>query len=442
MKRISLLATACMATLMAAAQFADITPVLASPVDEGTNIGAARMVSATPLYSLPQGLRNIGAIHVEEPPYPAASYPTRHRMNGKAALWAPKDARIRYSATVFGDWTVPGALEATASGQEIIVTYDTPGLYNFPTIVTADGTEYTAPGQIKIGDIVEISAADTREWLTTYALGEMPFDTDGGWLGGTNNRGILGVGNLYMHSLEEGYMDGVNVYMPAKPTRYAPDAKIRVRVWMPSITEYGVSLAYIPLEGDYISFDDFKTSEDGEWVPVTSGAVAQLRFPTPLDLFGKQLIFIDVDGWGTDKSTEDFRLLMDVQPNISMEIEDWSNMISHNSYVRFQGENDYLRPVMQFGGQFASFMICPILRGSEAVGVNGVTTENGTLNVIRQGNTVSVAAPGANSITLYNTAGIALRTLNADCYSFDASTLATGIYMLRADDGSVVKIRI
>lgn len=444
MKKTTLIAASCLLSLTAAAQY-NTSVVLSTPADDLLTPAEvpARIVSATPLYAIPQGLRNIGAIHVEEPPYPAASYITRHRMNGKAALWAPMGSRIKYSATSYGEWTVPGGVEAEVSGQDIVVTYDTPGLYNFPTITLSDRTEYTAPGQIKIGEMAEVCAADTREWLTTYALGEMPFDTDGGWLGGTNNRGILGVGNLYMHSLEEGFLDGVNVYLPAKPTRYAEGAKIRVRVWMPSITESYVSLANIPLEGDYISYDDFKTSEDGEWVPVSSGAVAQLRFTSPLDLFGKQLIFIDVDGWGTDKSTEDFRLLMDVQPNISMEIEDWSNMLSHNSYVRFQGENDYLRPVMQFGGGYASFMICPIFRGSEAVSVRGVEdNHNCAINVTREGNTIYVTAPEAKALTLYTVAGMAVRTLIPEGDTIDAHSVQSGVYLLRADNGDVLKIKI
>lgn len=180
--------------------------------------------------------------------------------------------------------------------------------------------------------MAELCLADCREWLKTYALGVNYYDNvngaENGSLGGTNALDIVGVGNLYMTSMEDGFIDGVNVYLPSKPTKWKNGAKIGIRLWMASLTESSIQLTGIPLEGGEIKFEDIKTADDGAWVPVKDGAVINFKCTEPIDLFGKPLIFIDVYGWSNDPKTEDFKMLMDVMPNKQMEPEFASNMLA------------------------------------------------------------------------------------------------------------------
>lgn len=71
-----------------------------------------------------------------------------------------------------------------------------------------------------MGGRAELCLADCRVWTVTYGLGTQYYDNQNGAvngsLGGTNNLNIAGVGNLYMTSLEDGFLDGVNIYLPKK----------------------------------------------------------------------------------------------------------------------------------------------------------------------------------------------------------------------------------
>lgn len=447
---ISAIALALTAIVPATAQTATAGPQLCEPADGTGNATAqapARNTRADEaLYKLPEPLRNIGLLKNQEPPYPCASLCTRNPMNEGAYLWAPKGAKLRYTAinNESGTWTVPGEPDYDGiRGAEVVVQYLTPGVYEFPTLTMADGRTYQAPGKVKIGGRAEISHADTREWLTTYALGQLPFDQDGGWLGGTNNRQIKGVGNFYMHGVEEGFLDGVNVYLPSVPTRWEEGAKIRVRVWMSMITEDALLFTYLPLDGDYIAFEDIMADGGEEWVPVKGGAVMKLKLSSPIDLYGKQYLFIDVDSFGEDISKEDFRLLMDVQPNISMEIEDYSNLLSHNSFVRFGNEQDYLRPVNIFGGGFGSFMICPVFRSGEYVGIDGIAADEGNFTVEREGSLLILGSTAPCTATLYGMDGRRVAQLRVDGRAeYDASGLPHGIYLLRSSAGKTVKLAL
>lgn len=398
------------------------------------------------LYKLPEPLRNIGLLKNQEPPYPCASLCTRNPMNGGAYLWAPNEAKLRYTAlnNESGTWTVPGAPDYDGvKGTEIVVKYTSPGIYEFPTLTMADGRTYQAPGTVKIGGMAEVSHADTRSWTETYALGQMPFDSDGGWLGGTNNRQIKGVGNFYMHGVEDGTLEGVNVYLPTLPTRWEEGAKIRVRVWMSMITEDALLFTYLPLDGDYIAFEDIIADGGDDWVSVKGGAVMKFKLASPIDLYGKQYLFIDVDGFGEDVSKEDFRLLMDVMPNISMEIEDYSNLLSHNSFVRFGNETDYLRPVNIFGGGFGSFMICPVFRSGEYVGIDDIAVPEANFSVEREGSLLILGSTTPCTATLYSMDGRRMAQLRVDGRAeYDASGLPHGVYVLRSSTGKTVKLAL
>jgi len=405
-------------------------------------------------YEHPTALRYIGTI--ENPnPSPVCLFTTRNPMNDGAFLWAPAKSTVKYTDTSTGaprswEWESDGGIIENSSHQDAIILYQDAATYDFPklTVNYADGPQVYKPDlKLKVGGKAELCLADCRTWLETYALGVNTYDNQGGsingCLGGTNALDIVGVGNLYMMSLEEGFIDGVNVYLHHKPTRYAEGAKLGIRIWMANITQSEVILAAVPLEGSEISFDDIETEEDGVWVPIEGGAVARMNCSVPIDLFGKPFIFIDVYGWGTDPATEDLQMLMDVMPNVQMKPEHAQNLLAHNSFVRLKNENDYLRPVSYFGGNYGSFMICPVVRGGETPfgAVSTIATDNATsLTCSMSGDLVTVSGPDGG-FTIHDIAG-RLRhegQIHDGAATFPASALGNGVYIIRARSGETAK---
>lgn len=297
-----------------------------------------------------------------------------------------------------------------------------------------------------MGGVAELCLADCREFGTTYGLGTNFYDKDNGatngCLGGTNKLDIAGVGNLYMFSLEEGFLDGVNVYLTTKPTRWKPGATIRVRVWMPQLGENDILFTAVPIDGEYVKFEDIKTADDGAWVPVKDGAVIQVRFSSPIDLYGKQLLFIDVDGWSDDPATEDFHMLMDVMPNKVMAPEHASNRLAHNSFVRLNGENDYLRPVSYFGGNYGSFMICPLVRGGETpIGAVSSIKTTERLGYRTEGSSI-VLTGNDGRFEVFNISGTLCHTGKISEGKASIPDLLPGIYVARNESGQTVKFTI
>ena len=421
-------------------------------------IGASSAQEAS--YEHPTALRYIGTIQNPNP-QPVCSFTTRNPVNNGAFMWAPVGSTVKYTDTsstspapLSWNWATTGGVLENAATQDAMINYPEVGTYNFPTLTVTypDEVSIAAPDEkLKIGGVAELCLADCREWLTTYALGVNYYDNQlgsvSGCLGGTNKLNIVGVGNLYMMSVEDGFLDGVNVYFQAKPSKWKEGAKVGIRVWMANITQYDVQLAAIPLEGDEIKFEDLKTAEDDAWVPIAGGAVAQMKCSQPIDLFGKPFIFIDVYGWSQDPSTEDLQMLMDVMPNQQMQPEDASNMLAHNSFVRLQGESDYLRPVSYFGGNYGSFMICPIIRGGETpfgASVDIVQSENDLpLDCkVEQGAVTLSGTDG--SFSIFNMSGQLCTNgiITGGSCTIPAGCLAAGLYVARNASGQVARFAI
>lgn len=406
----------------------------------------------------PTELRYLGTID-NTAQKPVCNLTTRNPINNGAFLWAPAGSSVTYTDTSTGSpkewkWETSGGVIENPMAQNASVRYADPGTYDFPklTVSYPAGEQTASTGlKLKVGGVAELCLADCREWLTTYALGCNTYDNQNGALhgslGGTNNLDIVGVGNLFMTAIEDGFIDGVNVYLPSKPTKWKDGAKIGIRIWMVNMGENDVQLAGIPLEGSEIKFENIKTADDGVWVPVQGGAVVSFKCTEPIDLFGKPLIFIDVYGWSNDPSTEDFKMLMDVMPNRQMRPEDAQNKLAHNSFVRLKGEDDYLRPVSYFGGNYGSCMICPLVRGGETPlgSISGVAadhTDNPMTCRVENGSIILTGADGAFGI--FNMSGIMCHSgqIVGGAATIAAPTLPQGIYIARDNSGQTVKFVI
>lgn len=404
-------------------------------------------------YTPPTALRYLGTI-TESNPLPAANLVTTNPINDGACLWIPAGTTVKYANTSSGApvswiWSTDGGQIEDDTQYDARIKYAEPGTYNFPTLSVnyADGTSEAKPDwKIKVGGRAELCLADCREWLTTYGLGSQYYDqTQGaakGCLGGTNSLDIAGVGNLYMTALEEGFLDGVNIYLSHKPTRWKEGAKIRVRIWIPQLGDNDILFTGTPIDGYYVRFEDIKSDQDA-WVPVNDGAVLQITLDQPIDLYGKQLLFIDVDGWSYDPATEDFHMLMDVMPNKIMEPENASDKLAHNSFVRLKGENDYLRPVSYYGGGYGSFMICPVVRGGETPygGVESVKVDRHTALDCSVNNGTVTLTGDDDTFTVYSATGILCHTGAVDngSYTFSIAGFAPGIYIVRTTAGLAAK---
>jgi len=400
-------------------------------------------------YDHPTGLRYLGTIENPDPK-PVCNYTTNNPMNDGAFLWAPVGSTVKYTDASSGaptgySWTATGGSIADATAKDALVTYGEKGVYDFPTLDVqyADGQKsYTPDLKLKIGGTAELCLADCREWLFTYAWGCQEYPAGQGSLGGTNTLDIAGVGNLYMTAIEDGFLDGVNVYLPGKPTKWKEGAAIRIRVWMPQIGDQLV-LTSIPIDGDIIPFENIKGEEDGVYVPVGEGAVVGFKLANPIDLYGKTFLFIDVDGWSNDPETEDFKMLMDVMPNQQMRPEDAGNMLAHNSFARLKGESDYLRPVSYYGGNYGSFMICPVVRGAETPqsALRSVLADNDGNFTCNVGMGLVTFEGVDGRIDIYNMSGQLCGSCVATAGSaiMNAYDFNPGIYVARSAAGKVVK---
>ncbi|MDE5632483.1 MAG: hypothetical protein K2I54_06715, partial [Muribaculaceae bacterium] len=181
--------------------------------------------------------------------------------------------------------------------------------------------------------------------------------------------------------------------------------------------------------------------------PIVGGAVMPIRFSEPVDLYGKPFIFISVSGWGTDYTQEDLTMLMDVMPNQIMKEEDAQNMIAHNSFARLKGETDYLRPVSYYGGNYGSFMICPLVRGYETPlqsGIANVATDTAAAVkcTVSGGTATLTGADGA--FTVYTISGAVQHsgTIDGGQASFDTAGWAHGIYIVRDAAGNTAKFKV
>lgn len=433
------------------------------------------------LYAMPAVLSNIG-IHTSEN-IPVCNYLVRHKsINGGAFLWAPYDTSVRYFDLSTGnptawEWMVPGATSTSQTSQNAEAVYTTEGIFDMPTltVTTANGKSSYTPSmsmtsaggneKVKVGGTAEVTTADMRiaarmfDPVTsicypsnaTYALGTMTYEDNGGYVGGTNNRGVVGWGNLYMFGHDELELTGVNVYFHHKPTKYAEDAKLTLNVWVPLVTESSISFtlnpntAGYPIESATIKYSDIKADgEDGAWSLTTEGAVANITFPNPIDLYGKPYIFISIDGFSQDPTTDDLCLLTDLK-GIALDEVLQANLLAHNSFGRMVGEADYMRPIASYGGGNGSFMICPVVRSyhSPTSGINDVVATANNLKAHFDGAQLVVESDAADVLSLYNLSGclVMQQRINAGTTTIVASSLPSGIYFAKTANGEAVKIQ-
>ncbi len=344
-------------------------------------------------------------------------------------------------------WNIPGSNTPIVTTQNAKVTYTTPGVFAMPTlkVTTTNGTSsYTPNLTIKVGGQAELTTMDCRSWGETYMLSALQYGSDG-FLGGTNAQDLVGYGNLFMLGTDDVYLDGVNVYLLHKPTKFNEDATLRLQVWMTDITSSGVQLAYTPVEGAFLKMKDIKAEgEDGAWTPIEGGAVAQFKFDEPLSMYGKTTFFVSLEGFSNDPTTEDFVMLMDVMGKPMDEVTA-ANMLSHNSFARLKGESDYLRPISSYGGGTGTFAICPLISFPGSLSsVQGVKTseENSFSAHFVSNSTIEAISSEEGNVAVYNAGGqkLAEGVVSNGRVILNISNAGHGIYLVKGPKNKTAKI--
>ena len=377
----------------------------------------------------------------------------RHKaINGGAYLLASADKEVSFIDKSTGLptswlWKVPGSNTPSVTTKNAKVTYSTPGVFAMPTlqVTTANGTSsYTPNLTIKVGGQAELTTMDCRSWGETYMLSALQYGNDG-FLGGTNARDLVGFGNLFMLGTDDVYLDGVNVYLLHKPTKFKENATLKLQVWMTDITTNGVSLAYTPVEGAFLKMKDIKADgEDGAWAPIEGGAVAQFKFDEPLSMYGKTTFFVSVEGFSNDPATEDFAMLMDVMGKPMDEVTS-ANMLSHNSFARQKGESDYLRPISSYGGGTGTFAICPLISFpgslSSVQGVKDSKDKTFTAHFVSDSK-IEVLDSEDGNVAIYNTAGqkIGQGVISNSRAVVEIPNAGHGLYLVKGSNNKTVKI--
>lgn len=435
--------------------------------------------SGDAMYAMPAALSNLGTHTADNKP--VCNYLARHKdINGGAFLWAPYDTPVLYLDQSTGNpsawnWTIPGATVETQTTQNAEARYASEGLFAMPTlsVTTATGTSSYTPAMsmtsaggsemIKVGGTAEITTADMRVSAQMYdpttgighpsnatcALGAMTYDSNGGYVGGSNNRGVVGWGNLFMFGHDELELVGVNVYFHHKPTKYADNAKVTLNVWWPLITESAIYLTQnpntggYPLESAYINYSDIKADgEGGAWSFTYDGAVANITFPNPIDLYGKPYIFISVDGFSQDPANDDLCLMADIKGPMLNEVQQ-ANMLAHNSFGRYNGENEYNRPISSYGGGNGSFMICPVVRSYHSpAAIDNITADADAFKARFEGAQLVVESATDDILSLYDLSGklVMQQAISEGTTAIAADAIASGLYIAKTTQGNAVKI--
>ena len=443
-------ALAGMAVLPAHAQTGyETRPVVSEPKAAPV---AKRQAASAAEYTYPVGLRNLGAISKDDNACcNFLSFNTA--VNGDAYMWAPMGEPVTYvdNSTVAATdyhWYIPGADATELETQDADAEYNTPGVYPFPTMTVKDGAgqsyEYTAPGKIKVGGKGEICTSDMRKIgtdvndpATTAVVGQLPFGQEGsGWLGGTNNLNLVGYGNLFMMAHPDVSITGVRVYLPEVPKHEEGDSLL-MQIWFPLLDEATCQLAGLPLWAESIDMDEIKVTTDTK---MKEAAVAEFMLSAPLKMSDKSYFFVTVEGFGDDPAKQEFRMLIDIKP-VEMDEATSANLLAHNSFCRYKGEDDYLRPINYYGGPMgASFMICPILdtHTPEGTGIGGVEA----LKPARagyEGGVLSLCSEGAERAVVYNVGGERVMETALDGGRADVQArLAKGLYLVRFMKGGKV----
>ena len=465
---VSLMAATVVSMSTISAQDYAVTNLYSQPKEENVKVPMATYGAVEANYAMPEVLANLGTHSMEDKP--VCNMLARHtEINEGAFLWAPLGVDVVYKDQSTGNpsswlWSVPGGDKAELTTQDAVVKYNKSGLYNMPTL-TVDGTSTFTPvmtmtsaggyEKVKTGGVAEITTIDMRIHGTsfgsiiypenaTYSLGAMAYGSGEGFLGGSNTKNIKGWGNLFMVGQDDTYLDGVNVYFYKKPTKYVDGAKLTLQVWLPTITDSYMILTAMPLNGAYIKYTDIKADgEDGAWALTYDGAVANIVLDEPIDLYGKPYFFISIEGFSNDPTTDDLCLLTDLKGKTMDEVEQ-SNLLSHNSFARQDGESDYMRPIASYGGGNSTFAICPVIRSaiSEA-GVENVTiNKTNEFTVTVAGKTINVTTSTAGDVYVYDLAGkmVASQSVVEGETSIDLNDVAGGVYVIKGPQGNAQKV--
>ena len=470
---LSLAAVSFVAIPMVSAEEYSVIKLQSQPKEENAKVPMATYAANDANYAMPEVLANLGTHSVENKP--VCNMLARHKaINEGAFLWAPLGADVVYRDQSTGNptvwnWSVPGGDNAALTTKDAVVKYNKAGLYDMPTltVTTANGSSSFTPAmsmtsaggaeKVKTGGIAEITTIDMRVNGTafgtiyypqnaTYCLGAMAYGNGEGFVGGANTKNIKGWGNLFMVGQDDTYLDGINVYFYKKPTKYKEGAKLTVQVWLPTITESYMIMTAMPLNGAYIYYKDIKSDgEDGAWALTSDGAVANIVLDEPIDLYGKPYFFISIEGFSDDPSSDDLCLLTDLKGKTMNEVEQ-SNLLSHNSFARQNGESDYMRPVASYGGGNATFAICPVIRsGISEAGVEGVVVDSqDDFNVKVAGKVIDVDSAVKGAVYVYDLAGkiVASQQVSEGTTSVSLENVANGVYVVKGPQGKAQKVLV
>ena len=468
---LSLATASFVAIPMISAEEYAVTKLQSQPKEENAKVPMTTYAASQAKYAMPAVLANLGTHSMENKP--VCNMLARHKaINDGAFLWAALGEDVIYidestGSPVTWNWSVPGGDNPTLTTQNAVVKYNKAGLYDMPTLSVTDvnGTTSFTPSmsmtsaggaeKVKTGGIAEITTIDMRVHGTalgttyypenaTYSLGAMAYGDGEGYLGGSNTKNIRGWGNLFMVGQDDTYLDGVNVYFFKKPSKYKEGARLTVQVWLPTITESYMILTAMPLNGAYLNYSDIKSDgENGAWAMTYDGAVANITLDEPIDLYGKPYFFISIEGFSDDPSSDDLCLLTDLKGKTMNEVEQ-SNLLSHNSFARQNGESDYMRPVASYGGGNATFAICPVIRsGISEAGVENVTINKADeFTVSVAGKTINVNTATAGEVYVYDLAGkvVASESVVEGETSIDLNNVANGIYVVKGPQGVAHKV--
>lgn len=362
-------------------------------------------------------------------------------------IFFPKDSTTLYvdastNAPTSYLWTIPGGTPATAETQDLEVTYKQEGRFDFPTVKTTNtsgSSSYTATGAIKIGGKAEIASFNSFMLDSTYVPTYYEWQSNKGFVTGSNLWNDLGFGNLFILGQESAAVESVSVYIRPNPTAAVATNKVKLVLYEPGDDASG----NFQLNNKVLATAELKVSDMMANAASVTGiaysngdpvmGMANFKFSAPVQV--GSVFFASVENFGNNLAGKDSLciLMNDLDP---IPADSFTTIASNSSWSYSEtstGTHSWFALSDIWGGTANPvLMICPVVDyNSMANGIVSNATERSVfISRSRNGFTV-IGAKEGESMSVFTTSGQKVMNAIIRDSKQTFTGLSKGIYIVK-----------
>jgi hypothetical protein len=376
----------------------------------------------------------------------------------KPYILYPKEQEITYydmseNTPTSYQWYAPGAAETSAETQDLVTSYLHNGLYDFPTLkaINADGENtYQAAYRLQIGDTAEICGFNSHSPKTsknpsgTYEPVYWKWNDGGGYMTGTNKKGVNAFGAQIQLGQQESELLEINVYLKKYPLVYDANAMLKLIIWEMGLDGQGYFQPNkFKQDSVMVKFSDIMpvaTSITGLRYKSGDDIMGMVKFKLPKPMRVPIDFFVSIEGFGNKYETgDDFCILMnDLDPaegegffNAAGNCKSWFRLDENGSQswyplgvmFDFNQDNFYeFNPVL---------MICPVVNYNVVASALS-QTRTASVSIEKHSNGfVLQNVSGKQAYRIYNMAGQLVQQGNIESDHHYIPFAKRGVFVLR-----------